>query len=78
MLLNKLLVKDVVLNEKIPQMQINKELGTIFPKMEDFEYCHEDSRVIIKFKNDQDTYKGFKDGKDFVFCNGHVTVLYNR
>ena len=71
-------LKDIVLNEKIPEMQITKELGTIFPKMEDFDYCHETNRVIIKFKNNQDTYVGFKAGKDFIFCNGHVSVLYNR
>ena len=71
-------VKDIVLPEKIREMQITMDLGKVFPKMEDFEYCCETNRVIIKFNNNQDTYRGFKDGKDFFFCNGYVNVIYNR
>merc|ERR1712212_379271 len=57
-----LVIKDIVLPEKIREMQITMDLGKVFPKMEDFEYCCETNRVIIKFNNNQDTYRGFKDG----------------
>ena len=73
-----LVISNVTNLDKMSQLKITKDLGVVFPEMKDFELCHESYKIIIKFENPKDTFKGFKNGKDFMFFHGFVNVIYNR
>ena len=73
-----LVLYNIGFNHRMTQMQITKDLGTVFPKMNDFEEFRDDHKIIIKFNNPKDTFEGFKKGKEFYFFNGFVSVIYNR
>ena len=73
-----LVISNVTNLDKMSQLKITKDLGVVFPEMKDFELCHESHKIIIKFENPKDTFKGFKNGKDFMFFHGSVNVIYNR
>ena len=73
-----LVISNVTNLDKMSQLKITKDLGVVFPEMKDFELCHESYKIIIKFENPKDTFKGFKNGKDFMFFHGSVNVIYNR
>ena len=73
-----LVISNVTNLDKMSQLKITKDLGIVFPEMKDFELCHESYKIIIKFENPKDTFKGFKNGKDFMFFHGSVNVIYNR
>ena len=73
-----LVLYNIGFSPRMTQMQMIKDLGTVFDKMKEFEECHDDHKIIIKFNNPKDTFEGFKKGKEFYFFNGFVSVIYNR